>query len=117
MIGLRTNHASMGGFNTSKTFVRVSPGMRGALRIRAKRCNTSVNGLLRRLLFAPRRLRLSPRRLSRETYLELGRIGSDLNQIVRSACATQSALQSEAFEAEIENLRDLVVLVQSQILP
>lgn len=96
--------------------VRLTPFERDELAEIAEQRNTTLSGLLRTLALGRNLPAPKPQKIDAETYLELGRIGNNLNQIARALNAVHTMPPFEKLSEEVESLRVLLKMVQAGML-
>jgi hypothetical protein len=96
--------------------VRLTPFERDELAEIAEQRNTTLSGLLRTLALGRSLPAPKPQKIDADTYLELGRIGNNLNQIARAMNAVHTMPPLEKLAEEVESLRVLLKKVQAEML-
>lgn len=96
--------------------VRLTPFERDELAEIAEQRNTTLSGLLRTLALGRNLPAQKPPKIDADTYLELGRIGNNLNQIARALNAVHTVPPFERLTEAVESLRALLKKVQAGTL-
>ena len=96
--------------------VRMTPAERDELAAIAEERNTSLSGLLRALALSRPLPRAKPPKLDADAYLELSRIGNNLNQIARQLNAAHLVPPYEDMAAQVKDLRAWLQKVHAGII-
>lgn len=97
--------------------VRLTGFERDELAEIAEQRNTTLSGLLRTLALGRTIPAPKHSKVDADTYLELGRIGNNLNQIARQLNALHMVPPFEKLAEEVKTLREVVRTVQAGMLP
>lgn len=96
--------------------VRLTPFERDELAQLAEQRNTTLSGLLRSLALGRNLPAPKPPKVDADTYMELGRIGNNLNQIARAMNAVHTMPPFEKLAEDVEALRNVLRKVQAGML-
>ena len=96
--------------------VRLTPFERDELAAIAEQRNTTLSGLLRTLALGRELPAQKLSKIDAETYLELGRVGNNLNQIARQLNAVHLIPPFEKLADDVKALRELVKKIQFEVL-